>query len=234
MYRGPQEQVQAGADYPNTGNPGGAYNMDFNRLQSSAVPGNGSKTPVPTKPTFNPAVRNTTPMGSGLQAGAYRPNPRYTPPTVDAQGNVTNSGLQNFDLPFHNGTGGPGGSSMGGMMDPMAFLRQLFGPNGVGQPLHAGFTPSGFPQNQPLQPNQVGPNGQVGGKPGAGMGNTFQPTNPLMGGSTQPAKPGDVGIMPVGDGRMGGRLAQMASGGVDQQAFMDILNRLFSGGRRGG
>lgn len=69
---------------------------------------------------------------NGNPRGAYNmandrgnsPNPRYTPPTVDSSGRVTNSNLQNFALPEFNYRALMG---LQQGFNPMEYLRQLFG-----------------------------------------------------------------------------------------------------------
>lgn len=99
MYRGPQEDIQNRlAIEPNNGNPRGANNM----------PANDPYGYLPGDP------RN---------ARGQSQNPRYTAPTVDASGRVTNSNLQNFALPTFNYR------ELMGLQpgfNPMDYLRNLF------------------------------------------------------------------------------------------------------------
>lgn len=231
-YRGPQQEAQSNIQGPNTGNPGGAYNMDFMSIIRNMQ---NTKQPAPAgKPMGTTEQYNLTPVGGSVgsspaavdwlraQGGglpntgaptapvlppgedrmvghfgesyedllrrrgaqdfsnrdmaraeiANNPNlgpRRYTAPTVNANGEVTNSGLQNFDLPYHHGVGGPNGARMGQPFDPMERLRQMFGNANLTPTGGAGFTP------QQGLPNQVTP----GGGPITKPGQPAQPAPPM-------------------------------------------------------
>lgn len=62
---------------------------------------------------------------NGQRQGQYPGAPRYTPPTVDNTGQVTNSDLLNFNLPRHyNQQQAP---TLGASFDPMTYLSTVFG-----------------------------------------------------------------------------------------------------------
>lgn len=171
-YRGPQEEVQRMAvEGPNKGNPGGAYNMASPNYNNGQVPYQLNQ--ATTGPSY---AQRRDMAASQLQQNPAYPPTRYTPPTVNSDGTVTNSGLQNFDLPFHHGTGGTYTGGMQGTFDPRAYLANLFGINasqpGAQQPQTG--LPSTSPGNQGGQFDLMSALsqmfGNVGGvTPGMGM-----------------------------------------------------------------
>lgn len=116
-------------------------------------------------------------------------NDRYTPPTVDNNGRVTNSELLNFSLPRFGNQAPLMGLPAG--MNPRTFLSELFGQNGS-------MVPSG-PTSVGGQP-AVGGNLANSGRPGSvgtldinnptGAPPTNTPTNNLAGAGRPGANPG--------------------------------------------
>ena len=104
------------------GQQGGPQPFDFREHNS------GSQAPQPPQ---NQSLQDLARPAAGRpedQSQRYNGAPRYTPPTVDRDGNVTNSQILDYNLPQSwNRDQRP---RLDNPMDPMAYLRSLFGPRG--------------------------------------------------------------------------------------------------------
>lgn len=128
-FRGPQEQAQNSMFFsPNNGNPNGAHNMKPLEVRRPEDAGSSQdELFAMLRSARNPGNIMSHEMAAriGNRSASQDVPPRFTAPTVDSEGRVTNSGTNHFRLPTFEGFGPR--TWLNQTADPMARLAAMFG-----------------------------------------------------------------------------------------------------------